>query len=242
MKILKLFLLGLIIILGGCDEESDLSEVVFDDPSAVRPEITISKNTTLNGATEEIITVWLYDNDNDPLKLKEGGVSVNDVEMALQYQTNLPYYKILSPSQLPITGSTTYNFNIRFGGGGNYPAIVDTPNELHTFNVPTTHSRTENMALTWLETDSNARGEIHVTHHYVDPDDNHREYERTYQIVSTGSGQYVLDADVFQNPAGIYRTELELIIKNDGIISEQFLEGGTIIAQYTIKKASTIID
>ncbi|RMH74008.1 MAG: hypothetical protein D6675_01025 [Gemmatimonadetes bacterium] len=239
--------IGYIIItvigLSGCTGDSPLSDVVLSDPSLIKPVITLEKSINAHGIANQKIEVWLYDENEDSIQLKDGGVTVNGIPMERRqsFVTHAPYYGI-DQNRLPVQPDEDYTFVITLGDGENYRATLHTPEALYAFNVPAIHSRTLDMTLTWLQADTYP---IYLNYQYTyrrEGEDADRLGERDFYISHPEEGVYTLQASAFQSPDHISHAHFVLSRRKEGYIDSRFRPGREISATFSIAAESDIVD
>ena len=111
-KLLLFFTAIMFSLLNSCVQESALSDVDIDDPSIIKPVISIDKSINTNSIIYTNIT-WLFDKNNNSIELKSGEVKMNNIDMTLKRGiNNEPYYTIEPFDILPFRLDYTYESEI----------------------------------------------------------------------------------------------------------------------------------
>jgi hypothetical protein len=219
-----------------CSDDSSLSDVSIDDPSLVRPEIIVSKDIDTTGTVSSTIQAWLYDKNNDLIELKNGGITVNGIQMSIgkTLVNKAPYYYI-PQTQLDFKLDSTYTFIITLGNGSTYSSSIKTHDKnLHTFNVPKEHNKNQDLPVNWLEIDNRYPMKIIFD---AEADTSATPYE-TIEIPASDRdlGSYTISYTKFNNPPDIRSVELKLISEKDGAVNSSFMTGSKITSRLSIKK------
>lgn len=224
----------------GCTQESALSDVVIDDPSLIRPEISLIKTKTA-GTSTETVAAWIYDKNNNSVELKNGGVLVNGREMVIKKIADAPYYsgiEVLSG----ITAGTKYNFLININSRKSYTASITAQGkDLTTLDVPLRHNKTENMDITWKEIDPGRPLTLQVTIFYNNNGTSGADdLSYTVPSVSLATGKYTLPASLFQSRTNVSKVMISLKSVLKGTIFDGFAAGSKIESIISITKECAI--
>lgn len=219
----------------GCGESS-LSDVNLENPSLIRPEITVSKTISSSREISQTIEVWLYDKQGFSIELKAGSVRVNGVPMTVSRDLfGAPYYAIESnhPEVLP---NTTYTFAITLADGSEYTASVTTQEKTPlAFNVPSRHNRGQDLMVSWQEVDDRYPMKIRLISH-TKTDGLDEIDSQTIDIPNPGTGRHIIPASALSVSPDSYRIDLTLSSEKSGSIDSHFRKGGEMTSRFSIKK------
>jgi hypothetical protein len=222
--------------LAGC-QESSLSDVEIDDPALLQPAIKLKKSYDLFDNPSYAYDVFIYDENDDLLELKNGEVTVEGEAMTVaRLVGDLPYYRLDPPGKLPFLFDTTYAVAITLPNGTSYASTVKTPPEdLTSFDVPDEHDRDSAMVVSWTPADPEAVMTLEARYRY--PEGSGVE---VYQINQPGAGSYVVPRALFNREAGIYKVEFALFKTYYGEINPAFMSGSSILARISRLAESTV--
>lgn len=236
--ITKLFSLFSIFIFVSCSESS-LSDVELADPGLIKAAFFLEAEKINNDNVKYSVVAHLSDKNNNSLSLNNGRVLLNSTAMRLRREqfTNLPYYDGYENIGGIVLKGTTYNFDIELSNGNRYQSVITTQNKILTnLNVPTTHSRNENMLITWEEIDATQPLTLIFKRTYTDSTGT--KYEtKTFTVPnhSLANGNYVLNRDFFNTP-NTTEGEIKLESVKFGSINPSLMNGSSIRSIFTVSR------
>ena len=202
--------------------QSPLSESGVSDPNLIQPIIQVSKEIDLKGTTYYRYRCDVNDQKLQYVEIKDGGIKVNG-ENLIVIKDILGTYYILDDTHVKYAPNTKYNFTITLSDQSQYDAVVTTPSaDLREFLVPTVQDRTQNMSLSWKDTDSNATLNISVAL-YFRTDTTTGVQVHTVPITNPKPGTFELPASELNTNQGIaYAVDLTLNSEVNGTIDSRF--------------------
>jgi len=237
MKINKAYLVsGALIIAGlfliGCPSKSILSNVTIDDPALIKIDINLDKSRNQLGSVTENITARIKDKNDDIVELKNGSISINNINMELQYEliSKLPYYYIPS-SRVPYVADSNYSFVITLSNGKQYKAGIKTQTkEFHTFQVSDNHNKANALSVSWQDIDTSGQVLISVFKNFT----NSKTATDTIYISDASKGTYTFEPAYFgENPESM---DLTLSSVKYGDIDSSFMNGSSISSKINISR------
>ncbi|HEX2962849.1 MAG TPA: hypothetical protein VHO43_13710 [Ignavibacteriales bacterium] len=239
----KLFIvLFLVLTFGcmGCMQESVLSDVEITDPTVIRPEITFAKSKE-GGSITQSIYAWINDKNNNPVELKNGGVSINGKAMPVKNMMGLPYYSGLDVVS-DIRPGYTYDISIKLKTEKTYNASIKIQEkDLATLTLPASHNRFEDMNISWTEIDPNRELKLEMLNYYKN---NNQETTEAFTMYipqqNLAAGKFSIPSTYFQSTQNIFKTRITLSSKVSGTIYEGFRSGSSIESTLSISKTCQI--
>ncbi|MDD5343665.1 MAG: hypothetical protein PHW12_04510 [Smithella sp.] len=197
---LKSFIAIYIVYLGllNCAQNSPLSDIVLNDPSLFKVEAQIEKDIYKNGAINWSIVVNLKDKNGSYIEIKNGGISINGINMITDYLlgTNAPYYYLPS-AMLSIVPDSLYTITIVLSNGTKYLAKVKTPQkDLYAFYIAAQHKYSDSLTVSWQDTVTDSDLEIYTQKHF---DHDTINATSNFPIVSPVLGQYTFPPSFFKS-------------------------------------------
>jgi hypothetical protein len=221
---------------------SPLSDVSISDPSVIQPQLYVSK-TIDNGAkvVEYIGEIW--DKNLQLVTLKDGGVKVNNISMGTHTIPifNGQEYYISGEDSLKYSLNTNYTFVITLGDGSQYNGSVTTQSkDLYQFTAPSSQSRTQDLLISWLDTDPNATMSVQVLYKYQ-TDSSSSSNTETVQIPSSAKGSFIISKTYFTPSQGkTTEVDLTLISEIRGTIDSRFRAGSSIVSDLKMTRNVTM--
>jgi len=237
-RLLVALILGLMLV--DCEEPSSpLSDIILDDPSVIKPCITFSKSINNYGSAYYSITVTIYDRNNQEVILKDGSVDVNGKLLSASYSARS--YSWSSSKEKIIYPDSSYTVTITLGNGDQYHAWLDTPEkELLTFAVPDTHSRNQDLTVSWTDIDFRYPQTLEYSYSWSNSQESGNN-TKTFTITDRSKGNFTIGESFFTNPEGIYAATLKIITRVNGTVDEAFMPGGYIQCVFYITRQLKII-
>lgn len=244
MKIFKTYFFLLIaIFFSSCQKESALSDIDLTDPSLVRIEIKLEHEESLVfGITQRILT-YVLDKNNDVVEIKNGEIKVENTKLTLSKDPfNLPYYA-LNSEQVQIMNDSTYNFTITLSDQKEYKAEVTTPkNRLYNFIVPEQHSATNDLEISWENTNENEM-QLKGTKYINKNGTIKKKSFNNINVPNPESGKYTFPTSFFHETDGqVTKVDITLESKNFGKIDDNFKAGSFISAIFSIEKSVVVTE
>ncbi|MGE5351496.1 MAG: hypothetical protein ACM3P0_05400, partial [Acidobacteriota bacterium] len=220
----------------GCMQESALSDVEITDPSVIRPEITFVKSKE-GGSITQFIYAWINDRNNNPVELKNGGVSINGKAMPVKNTMGLPYYSGLDAVS-DIRPGYTYDILIKLNSDKAYNASIKIQEkDLATLTLPVNQNRFEDMNISWTEIDPNRELKLEMLNYYkADNKETTEAFTMYIPQQNLGTGKFTIPSTYFQSTQNIYKTKVTLSSKVSGTIYEGFKSGSKIESTLSISK------
>jgi hypothetical protein len=241
IKILLLLTLCTMLFLR-CAKDSPLSDVALDDPGLLKPDIQLVRSISETGAKSQEVSARLYDKNNNTIELKEGGVSVNGVEMG-----TVPYYlgssaNYYSTSSIDILPDSLYTVTITLANSTDYESTVRTPaTELDTLEVPAQHVKTSDLTISWKEPDSSITLKVTMNYFYRN-DSATGNANRFLGNVNSGAGSFTINYSHFNFRDDLTKATFELEGKVTGTINASFQSGSKITYEMSIRKTCALVD
>ncbi|MBI9073075.1 MAG: hypothetical protein JEY94_15850 [Melioribacteraceae bacterium] len=224
---LLLFFSFFIIGLCSCDEDSALSDLEFDDPSVIKPTVTILKEVNGNNINQEV-EVYLYDKNHDQIQLKNGDVYLNGEEMILKdnWLTDAKYYSGIEIIK-NISYPKNYYFEVEFYNGDNYDISIRTqPNEFTELNVASRYPKNENILISWNKFDVYYAISADITVYYIENDNvETSSLNINFPEYSAKNGSYELSKSYFNFDDSIYKIDIKLSTVAEGLVDQNFMNG-----------------
>jgi hypothetical protein len=228
------------LMLAGCEEpNSPLSDIILDDPSVIRPCITFSKSINPYGSVHYSITTTIYDRNNQEVILRDGSVDVNGKLLGTLYSARS--YSWSSSKEKIIYPDSSYIVTITLGNGDQYHAWLDTPEkELLTFAVPDTHTRNQDLTVSWTDIDFRYPQTLEYSYTWSNTEGSGSD-TKTFTIADRSKGNYTIGKSFFNYPEGIYEATLRIITRVNGTVDEAFMPGGYIQCVFYITSQLKIL-
>jgi len=239
MKPLRFLLILLSLI--GLSCSSPLSDTNVTDPSLLQPQLAVSK-TMDNGARVIEYTADIYDKNHNLVTLQNGSVKINGYSM--NERANIlggEEYYLTGESEVKFILDTTYTFTLTLSDGTQYNGTVKSQSaDLYEFDAPSTQSHTQNMTVTWKDTDPKARMYIQMVYDFR-TDTSSGSGIQTFTISNPSSGSYTINASNFTTSQGeIYEVDLTLVSEISGTIDSRFRPQSSTISDLRITRSATI--
>lgn len=219
--------------------ESALSDVEITDPGLIKATFVLEGEKISNADYKYFAYANLTDKNGNRISLNNGRVLLNSTAMRARREpiTNLPYYDGYENIGGIVQKGTTYNFEIELSNGNRYQSVISTQNKILTnLNVPTTHSRNENMLITWEEIDAAQPITLIFTRKYTDSTGiNYSSRNFILNSNSLANGNFVLNRDFFSLPNTI-EGEIKLISNKYGNINASLMNGSIIQSTFSISR------
>ncbi|GEM_PF-5619496 len=216
--------------------DSPLSDLILSDPSVLRPEILIKKETNSLGHTSFYGSVKIYDKNGDLVRLKDGVVSVNSVNLPLSGSegTRGRFYELTSDA-LRFDSGQVVTVIIQLGDGEKYLSDVKAPDkDLSKMYLPESVSRSSNLVIRWEQISVSNPRTLFLRYYYKKSDGRAHSGEQTVEISNPSTGRYILNSGFFQIEPNIYEMFLRLISSSTGTVDTHFMKGGFINCQLVL--------
>ncbi len=226
----------------GLSCSSPLSDTNVTDPSLLEPVLVVTKSIDSGGARTVEYTADIYDKNLNLVTLQNGSVKIDN--FAMNERADIfggEEYYISGESEVKFALSTTYSFTLTLSDGSQYNGTVKSQSEdLTEFNTPTSQSHTQNMPLTWTDTDPNATMSIQMLYKFS-TDTSTGSGTKTIAISNPSSGSYTIgSSDLTTSQGKIYEVDLTLISEIRGTIDSHFRSGSYVASHLEITKNVTI--
>ena len=131
-----------------CSEDSPLSDTGVNDPSLLKPVIQLYSSRSSGSAYKtERVEAFLYDKNNNTVRLKNGGVYINDHIMIVKdllFSSGTYYSGIEVIPKIEMNKS--YSFKIELDDASSYYASITTQSkDLKNVNAPDKHNKSNDM-------------------------------------------------------------------------------------------------
>lgn len=230
MKKIVVLLLSLMFIYG-CIEDSALSDVDLENPSLIRPMIEVYKHTSSGSSSVQHIAVFLYDKNDNLIKLQNGKVFVNGNEMVLKdiILTDAKYYsgtEVIGNVKFP----ENYIFDVVLTDDKTYRSTVLTQAvELTELNAPVRHPKIHDLRLSWNKTDIKNPLTLEMLVDYTENDTNKTSaYKIEIPTNNINEASYIISSQYFTNNPNSYKVYLNLVSETSGVMNNNFRSGGSI--------------
>lgn len=237
-KLLTIIMFGMV----GLSCSSPLSDTNVTDPSLLEPELVISKSIDALGARTVQYTADILDKNSNLVTLQNGNVKVDGFAMNLRaYVFGGEEYDLLGESEVKFVLDTTFTFALTLSDGSQYYGTVKSQaNDLFEFDTPSTQSHTQNMVITWMDTDPNAAMRIEMTSKFHTDTSNGTGFQ-TIQLPNPTTGSFTINSSYFNGPQGtIYEVDLVLVSEIRGNIDSHFRSGSSTVSDLEIARNVTI--
>jgi hypothetical protein len=206
-----------------CACVSPLSDVNIDDFSIIGANMTINKYFGTSSAAWQNVHAFVYDKNSAAVRIKNGGVSVNN--MAMVYDSTI-LARCYTRDNLALTKNSDYRFVITISNSDTCTSIVRTPPaEFGIVTVPTSFHLSQGATVTWSDVALGSPIDIKLSI-YSTKD------SATHTIVDNAG---VLDSGKFAIPqidtTLVGNATLELTRRTTGTVSAK-LRGGTVGTKY----------
>jgi len=234
MKLRVLAVLSLGIIALSCS--SPLSDTNVTDPSLLAPDMQVVKSMS-GGARTVTYEVNIYDKNSNLVTLQNGNVKVNTYQMNVK--SNIfggEYYYLGGESEVKFQLSTKYTFAVYLSDGSEYDGSVTSQSkDLTSFTVPATQDHTQNMSVSWTDTDPAAKMYISMVY-TLRTDTSTTTGVKTISIPNPSSGSFVIDKSQFAIQGGtLTSADFTLVSEIDGTVDSRFRGGSSVecLVEYT---------
>lgn len=237
-QLFALILLGII----GLSCSSPLSDTNVTDPSLLEPVLLVTKSIDSTGARTVQYTADIYDKNMNLVTLQNGSVKINN--FAMNERANIlggEEYYLSGESEVQFAPSTNYSFTLTLSDGNQYNGTVKSQStDLTEFNTPTTQSHTQNMPLTWKNTDPNATMSIQMLYKFR-TDTSGGSGTKTFAISNPSTESYTVNSsDLTTTQGTIYEVDLTLVSEVRGTIDSHFRPGSYVASDLEITRTVTI--
>lgn len=157
MKSINYFSILIFIVISYSCEKEEFKGSYLTETSTLNAEINISKTIDHTGNISNFISVTIVDTQGKSLKIKNGWIKVNDMEMnftssKLEDGTVRNTYNTDGLID-KVEANKEYSFEIKLSDGTIYNSSIKTQEkDLNELNVPTNHDRNNDMKISWKET------------------------------------------------------------------------------------------
>lgn len=227
--------LGVIILILFNSCESPLSELEINDPSLIRPDISLRRVRDNNNRLTTSIDVYFYDKNLNTVQLKNGSVHVNGHIMKVE---NLPIfggpYYTINTSIVQVKLSTLYLFTIELSDGKKYEASITTQAEdLYELNIPSDHDKLKNLVVEWKSKDTHNDIQIDLTCDYQNNVESGQTFNSFFPDgTEINNGTFSIPSSCFTEEPGIYKASISVWSKSYGKIDAGFRENSVIHSQF----------
>lgn len=237
-RVIVIFVLFVsMLVVQRCDEPAITEPVA--SPDEIRPEILLTRTmNNENGQTKSEIRVLLRDKRDNIVEIDSGRVMVNNELMSppenALFGTQRNYYY----SALPVQANSNYEITVVLSSGDEAKAWVKAPsNELSQVMIPDEQRDGTDMTVRWLDT--SYQYPQYIALRRMSSNGTFSETSETlfynrypYKGEFTIKGRYINFQDDYEGEYNEHR--VYVIAQNEGALSEDFLEGGTIKCQLRI--------
>ncbi len=223
-----LCIVGFLIILNACEDSSNFENII--DPGDIKPIIKLT-----NTYTEVVIK----NKKGEHVEIRDGAVYVNDKRMKSPNWLSSSY-----EVSMPVRPDSVYTFEIILSNGDSYFAWIETPEiNLYYIDIPDSQSHRSDFRIGWLETDYRYPQELKI-YWYDKMNLDSLAGSNSYNIEYPYKGEFIIekkkikysnDEDHPINYARIY-----LFSRTEGVISKEFLPGGSISCELSSKRGINI--
>ena len=226
-----------------CTKDSPLSDLPVSDPSLIKPVISLERERNNSGSPDHTITVYLYDKNSNSIELMEGGVYLNGISVPVKHAGlwGAPYYDATDIiNNIDLGGD--YLFLIELADGTSYGANVTVQlNDLHTLTLPSSHSHSEDLLVSWESVDQLDPLNIFLNYQFT-TENGSGSGARNIDIPSPmwGTGSCTISSSDLSNPPDIYHITIQLISTRTGAIDNRFRTGRRITSTLKISGTSNI--
>jgi hypothetical protein len=219
-KILSAFILLFAVMNWSC--ESPLSNQPVSDPSSLQPIIQVIKEIDYKGTLYHRYRADIYDHQHRYVEIKDGGIKVNNENMTVVKDILGTYYSA-DDQRVPYNFNTKYNFTVTLSDLSQYNATVTTHSvDLYNFITPSEQIKTQDLSLSWKDTDPNATMYINIAVYYT-ADTTSGVQMHSVNIPNPSSGSFILPAADLQTENGTpYSADLTLNSEVEGTIDSRF--------------------
>lgn len=232
------FSLVSILLLHSCTEESPLSDIDITDPSLIQLDVSLFKSIDYQGNLNSRIWVYLYDKNQNLIKLKNGKVSVNGHAMILDEigLNKAPYYTI-DARVLSVEAQKEYAFTIELSDGKAYLASITTQNiDLYEINIPFEHSKNSNMQISWKGYDTQSDLVLTLNCAYSNTKSSGQVVEQFHPgHQERTKGEFVFASSNFNKQEGIYRAFVSITSTIKGTVDPHFRANSSITSMFSIE-------
>lgn len=233
-----LLLLLSIILIQSCVEDSALSDVEFDNPSLIKPDIELFKHVAADGSSIQHIVAMLYDKNGNLIRLNNGKVLVNQQEMMLKDYLlgNGKYYsgtEVIGDIEYP----KNYKFDIILSNDKLYDLEITTPStEFAYLNTETEHSKTEDLIITWNPLPAGIPIDLQLLVYYRESD---TDASITYNLnnIHINKGyMFEIPSHYFTTNPKTYKVNINITSYVNGSFNNEFMNGSKIVSVNSISK------
>ncbi|MFZ4620489.1 MAG: hypothetical protein ACOYNS_08015 [Bacteroidota bacterium] len=233
---------SIIIILGmihwSC--ESPLSEKPVVDPYTIQPIIKVIKEIDYKGTTYYRYRADIYDQYIRSVELQDGGIKVNN-ENLMVIKDALGTYYMVDDQRVKYKLNTKYLFTIIMSDQSTYKADITTHStDLFEFNTPVEQDKTQDMNVSWKDTDTNST--MYLTVGLAYKTESSSGYSSHYvKIPNPRKGSFVLLSENLKSSEGTaYRIDLTLNSEVAGTIDSSFYLNRRAFSLQQISKSITL--
>jgi hypothetical protein len=205
-----------------CACVSPLSDVNIDDFSIIGANVTINKYFGASAAWQTV-HAFVYDKNSAAVRIKNGGVSVNNTAMV--YDSSI-LERCYTKDNLAVVKNSDYRFVITISNNDTCASIVRTPPaEFGTVTVPASFHLSQGATVTWSDVALGSPIDIKLSIYAIKDSTTHTIVDNAGVI---DSGKFVIpqiDTTLVGNAT------IELTRHTSGTVSAK-LRSGTITAKY----------
>jgi len=223
MKRMIMPLAAICVLLIKC-ADSPLSDIEITSFDVIEAEFHVLK-TFLTSSTGHSISAYLWDKNHNAIRIKNGTVKVNGVELA--YNSFFKYYN--SPlTDVPVSKNSLYTFVITLPNGDTCVSQITTPSaEFGTVSYPNPVHILQDTAISW----SDFSGQVNalMIELFVDSDaDTISAIEMVFSRTINDSGRFALTHDLF-NPTRHTGNGSFKLTRTTGAQASGKLRGGSVV-------------
>ena len=239
MRNLQIILLIIIPFCLSCSKDSPLSVTGVTDPSLLKPVIQLYSHRNSGSVYKtERVEVFLYDRNNNTVRLKNGGVYINDQKMKVKdlLFSSGTYYSGIEV--IPkIETNKSYSFKIELDDGSLYYAEITTQaNDLVVVNVLDKHSKSNDLQISWEDIDPDMDLTLVIGIHYTK--EGQGAYEEKILTIPDNNlttGDFTISSAYFNAQPNTYSITVELVSEISGQVDEAFMNGSKVTSIFSVE-------
>ncbi len=230
-------LLLIVIVVSSCNEAAIVEPI--NNPDQVRPEILLKRTmNNENGQTKSEIRVTLRNTKDQIVEIDSGSVWVNGQEMSppnwslFGHKRN--YYYLI----MPVEPDTEYEITVVSSYGDEASAWIRAPyNSLEQLMIPSEQNSKLDMKVKWLDADYQYPQYVMLEERMESGEFDEESGDLLY-VRYPYKGEYTLKSKYLhsqdKSTSDYNEHRIYVISENEGALSEDFLEGGSIKCQIRI--------
>ncbi|MFC1508822.1 hypothetical protein ACFL60_03930 [Candidatus Omnitrophota bacterium] len=221
-----------------CSEDSPLSDTGVTDPSLIKPVIQLYSHRNSGSAYKtERVEVFLYDKNNNTVRLKNGGVYINDQKMIVKdlLFSSGTYYSGIEV--IPkIETNKSYSIKIELDDDSPYYADITTQaKDLVVVNAPDKHSKSNDLQISWEDIDPDLDLTLVIGIHYTK--EGQGAYEGKILTIPDNNlttGDFTISSAYFNAQPNTYSITVELVSEISGQVDKAFMNGSKVTSIFSV--------